>query len=190
VVERAHEVMNDDSGLAEITSTARAIGEDRFDCRGPVGDDGLCPVGYRYVGFGDDQTAPGLVVDQDPVSGVRAGPVCAGVSRAPPRVAVGFGVVHPEQIRLTDQLLVAVPAAGHERRVGAERTGVVQVHRAGGFVQRDGANTDRLPPMSPVEDELLEATASERRADSRLSCQLPVTEDLDGLVVVLPETQE
>jgi 2Fe-2S ferredoxin len=52
------------------------------------------------------------------------------------------------------------------------------------------AATDLLPPMSPVEDELLEATASERRADSRLSCQLPITEDLDGLVVVLPETQE
>jgi hypothetical protein len=84
-------VMNDDSGLAEIASTACAIGEERFDCRGPVGDDGLCPVGHRCVGFGDDQTAPGLVVDEDPVSGVRARPVGAGVSRAPPRVAVGFG---------------------------------------------------------------------------------------------------
>jgi 2Fe-2S ferredoxin len=52
------------------------------------------------------------------------------------------------------------------------------------------ADADRLPPMSPVEDDLLEATATERRADSRLSCQLPVTADLDGLSVVLPETQE
>ena len=52
------------------------------------------------------------------------------------------------------------------------------------------AEADRLPPLSPVEDELLEATASERRADSRLSCQLLVTADLDGLSVVLPETQE
>jgi 2Fe-2S ferredoxin len=52
------------------------------------------------------------------------------------------------------------------------------------------AEADRLPPMSPVEDELLEATASERLADSRLSCQLLVTANLDGLSVVLPETQE
>jgi 2Fe-2S ferredoxin len=52
------------------------------------------------------------------------------------------------------------------------------------------ADAARLPPMSPVEDDLLDATASERRADSRLSCQLPVTADVDGLSVVLPETQE
>jgi ferredoxin, 2Fe-2S len=52
------------------------------------------------------------------------------------------------------------------------------------------ADAEQLPPMTPVEDELLEATAAERRPDSRLSCQLPVTEELDGLVVALPETQE
>ena len=48
---------------------------------------------------------------------------------------------------------------------------------------------DRLPPMSPDEDALLEGTASERRENSRLSCQIPVTVDIDGLVVRLPERQ-
>jgi ferredoxin, 2Fe-2S len=43
-----------------------------------------------------------------------------------------------------------------------------------------------LPPMSAAEDELLNAIASERRPNSRLSCQLIVTEALDGLVVQLP----
>jgi ferredoxin, 2Fe-2S len=49
---------------------------------------------------------------------------------------------------------------------------------------------DGLPELSTAEDELLEATADPRRGSSRLSCQLPVTEDMDGLVVELPENQE
>jgi ferredoxin, 2Fe-2S len=47
----------------------------------------------------------------------------------------------------------------------------------------------RLPAMSEDEDALLDSTASERKANSRLSCQLTVTPELDGLVVVLPERQ-
>ncbi|WCB93308.1 Rhodocoxin [Baekduia alba] len=49
---------------------------------------------------------------------------------------------------------------------------------------------DRLPAMEPVEDELLEDTASPREATSRLGCQVAVGDDLDGLVVRLPEAQE
>jgi 2Fe-2S ferredoxin len=44
-------------------------------------------------------------------------------------------------------------------------------------------------PMTPAEDAMLEATACERRPNSRLSCQLVVTEQMDGLVVHLPETE-
>ena len=44
-------------------------------------------------------------------------------------------------------------------------------------------------PSSPAESELLEAAASEVKASSRLSCQIVMTDDLDGLVVHLPETQ-
>jgi 2Fe-2S ferredoxin len=49
----------------------------------------------------------------------------------------------------------------------------------------------RLPAMKPVEDELLYGTASPRQDNSRLSCQLKVTNsnELDGLVVHLPEKQ-
>lgn len=46
-----------------------------------------------------------------------------------------------------------------------------------------------LPPMDEVEDDVLEGTACPRRATSRLSCQLPVTEEMEGLVVHLPEAQ-
>ncbi len=47
----------------------------------------------------------------------------------------------------------------------------------------------RLPAVSDDEDALLDGTAAERRANSRLSCQLPVTAELDGLVLHLPERQ-
>jgi 2Fe-2S ferredoxin len=47
----------------------------------------------------------------------------------------------------------------------------------------------RLPAMSDDEDALLDGAASERRPNSRLSCQIVMTPDLDGLVVHLPERQ-
>ncbi|GAB2862536.1 2Fe-2S iron-sulfur cluster-binding protein [Actinocorallia aurea] len=52
----------------------------------------------------------------------------------------------------------------------------------------DGAQ-NALPPMSDIEDELLYTTACPRHPNSRLSCQLPVTDAVDGLVVDLPERQ-
>jgi 2Fe-2S ferredoxin len=48
---------------------------------------------------------------------------------------------------------------------------------------------DRLPPMTEDEDVMLEETASERTPNSRLSCQVDVTDDLDGLVLRVPEEQ-
>ena len=47
----------------------------------------------------------------------------------------------------------------------------------------------RTPSQSDDERAMLEFTASERRPNSRLSCQLVVTPEMDGLVVHLPETQ-
>ena len=46
-----------------------------------------------------------------------------------------------------------------------------------------------LPPMMQAEDETLDATASERLPNSRLCCQLVITEELDGLVLHLPPRQ-
>jgi 2Fe-2S ferredoxin len=47
----------------------------------------------------------------------------------------------------------------------------------------------RLPQLSADEDALLEGVAAERRANSRLSCQIKITPELDGLVLRLPEKQ-
>ncbi|QBJ95478.1 (2Fe-2S)-binding protein [Rhodococcus sp. ABRD24] len=54
------------------------------------------------------------------------------------------------------------------------------------FVRPD--QFDELPAMDDMEDEMLYGTAVERQANSRLSCQIKLTEDLD-LDVSTPETQ-
>lgn len=51
------------------------------------------------------------------------------------------------------------------------------------------ADLDRLPPMSEIENEMLENTASERRPTSRLSCQIEASSALEGLTVHTPQTQ-
>jgi ferredoxin, 2Fe-2S len=48
---------------------------------------------------------------------------------------------------------------------------------------------ERTPAQSDDEKAMLEFTASERKPNSRLSCQLVVTQEMDGLVVYLPESQ-
>jgi ferredoxin, 2Fe-2S len=53
----------------------------------------------------------------------------------------------------------------------------------------EAGNRVPLPAVSGIEDELLFTTACPRRDTSRLSCQLPVTPAIDGLVVDLPERQ-
>ena len=53
----------------------------------------------------------------------------------------------------------------------------------------DQAFLPLLEPLSDTEDAMLESTACERLPNSRLSCQLKMTEGLNGLLVVLPESQ-
>ncbi|MCP9626089.1 (2Fe-2S)-binding protein [Rhodopseudomonas palustris] len=47
----------------------------------------------------------------------------------------------------------------------------------------------KLPPVDGNEDDLLDGAAAERLPSSRLSCQIKLTDDLDGLVVRIPERQ-
>lgn len=53
----------------------------------------------------------------------------------------------------------------------------------------DEAFLDRLEPVQPNEDEMLECTASERKPNSRLSCQIEINKSLDGIIVHIPPTQ-
>ena len=47
----------------------------------------------------------------------------------------------------------------------------------------------RLPPLDGDEDDLLEGVATERLPNSRLSCQIKITSQLDGLILRVPERQ-
>lgn len=49
--------------------------------------------------------------------------------------------------------------------------------------------TEKSGPRHDGEEDLLECAASEVKENSRLSCQIRLTSDLDGLVVHLPEDQ-
>jgi 2Fe-2S ferredoxin len=53
----------------------------------------------------------------------------------------------------------------------------------------DDAWIDRVGSPSETERQMLESTAGETKPGSRLSCQIAVSDALDGLVVHLPETQ-
>jgi 2Fe-2S ferredoxin len=53
----------------------------------------------------------------------------------------------------------------------------------------DDAYIERLVEIGPDEEEMLGFTASPREPGSRLSCQLPLSPELDGLVVRVPPEQ-
>jgi len=53
----------------------------------------------------------------------------------------------------------------------------------------DEAFLGKIPPADDTEEAVLEIAAIERQPNSRLSCQIKVTEDLEGLIVRMPEKQ-
>ena len=55
------------------------------------------------------------------------------------------------------------------------------------YVEADDMN--RIPAASAMEREMLDGVAAERRPESRLGCQIVVSEALDGLTVFVPDRQ-
>jgi ferredoxin, 2Fe-2S len=53
----------------------------------------------------------------------------------------------------------------------------------------DDAWIERVGPASDMEQQMLEFSSSRTTPGSRLSCQIILSDDLDGLVVRLPESQ-
>lgn len=47
----------------------------------------------------------------------------------------------------------------------------------------DESWAERLPEMDDMEDCMLDEANAERKANSRLTCQLEVSDDLDGLII-------
>jgi ferredoxin, 2Fe-2S len=101
--------------------------------------------------------------------------------------------------------LVVVNRAGEEKEIEASAgVSVMEAIRDNGFdellalcggccscatchVYVDGAFADKVTPLSEDENDLLDST-DHRTANSRLSCQLEITDALDGLkVTIAPE---
>lgn len=53
----------------------------------------------------------------------------------------------------------------------------------------DGEFLPRIPAPTSRESEMLECTAAERKENSRLSCQIMMTEELAGIVLRIPDQQ-
>jgi 2Fe-2S ferredoxin len=53
----------------------------------------------------------------------------------------------------------------------------------------DDAWLDRLPEADEMESQMLDCVAAEQRANSRLGCQVNVTDEISGMIVRIPETQ-
>jgi ferredoxin, 2Fe-2S len=85
------------------------------------------------------------------------------------------------------QSLMKAAIAGGVDGIAADCGGCLNCATCHVYVSEDWLA--RLP--APAKDELamLEMTASERRANSRLSCQIALDDALDGLTVELPPTQ-
>ena len=56
-------------------------------------------------------------------------------------------------------------------------------------VYADPVTADRLPPLSDIEDEMLDSTASPRLETSRLSCQLRITGSAEPMTFTIPDAQ-
>ncbi len=98
------------------------------------------------------------------------------------------------------------PDGRHERIDGRDGESAMLVatrHGVSGIVAECGGNAmcatchvyvdenwiGRLPAMSDEEDALLDGAAAERLSNSRLSCQIKMAGELDGLALRLPDRQ-
>ncbi|QYY34019.1 2Fe-2S iron-sulfur cluster binding domain-containing protein (plasmid) [Cupriavidus pinatubonensis] len=83
--------------------------------------------------------------------------------------------------------LMEVAIANNVRGIDAECGGCCSCATCHVYV--DTAWLGKLAPPDDMEDELLEGVAADRTHASRLSCQIVISDALDGLVVRVPVTQ-
>ncbi|MDB5870723.1 MAG: ferredoxin [Ramlibacter sp.] len=87
----------------------------------------------------------------------------------------------------TGQSLMQAAVAADVAGIAADCGGMMTCGTCHVFVREPYAG--RLPPVFAEEHAMLEFTAVPRQANSRLSCQIDLTDALDGLTVDLPDTQ-
>jgi 2Fe-2S ferredoxin len=87
----------------------------------------------------------------------------------------------------TGQSLMQAAVAANLQGIEGECGGMMTCGTCHVYVHEPFAGS--LPPRSADEEAMLGFTASPRRANSRLSCQIVLTQALDGLTVDLPPSQ-
>lgn len=109
---------------------------------------------------------------------------------APPTITVHLvesdGKRHALVAAVAQSLMRAAVAAGLDG-IKADCGGMMTCATCHVIV--DAAWAARLPAPSRDEEAMLEMTAAPRRPTSRLSCQIALDADLDGLTVAMPDTQ-
>lgn len=105
-----------------------------------------------------------------------------------PRIVFCSGGAEPVEIDAPEGMSVMqIAKANGIEGIDAECGGSAMCATCHVYVE--AGYVDRLPPVGAVEEEMLECTASERKSNSRLSCQIRITQDLDGIIIRLPERQ-
>jgi 2Fe-2S ferredoxin len=89
-------------------------------------------------------------------------------------------------VAVGSSLMTAAVKHGVEGIIG-ECGGVCMCATCHIYVREDFV--DKLPPIMDTEEAVLEVTNAERLPNSRLSCQIKMTEALDGLTVTIPPSQ-
>src|SRR5271169_802879 len=97
------------------------------------------------------------------------------------------GVTSPVSVPIGDSVMEGAIKNGIDGIV-AECGGACQCATCHVYV--DEAFLALLKPIQEDEDEMLNSTFSERRPNSRLGCQIPVTKELDSLIVRTPKSQQ
>ncbi len=87
----------------------------------------------------------------------------------------------------TGQSLMQAAVAANVAGIDADCGGLMTCGTCHVYVREPHAS--KLPPPSDDEQGMLDFTAEPRQPNSRLSCQIDLTEALDGLTVDLPASQ-
>lgn len=106
--------------------------------------------------------------------------------------AIRIRFVHADQTKetltaATGQSLMKAAVDANIRGIEADCGGVLTCATC--HVMVDSPWAEKLPPPVADETDMLDFAASPVEAGSRLSCQIPLTAELDGLVVRLPASQ-
>ena len=95
------------------------------------------------------------------------------------------GTEHPVEVEPKGSVMLAAVTNGVPG-IDADCGGACSCATCHVYVNEDWL--EKLAPIEPMEEAML-SLSTDRKDNSRLSCQIPVSEELDGLVVTTPEFQ-